>query len=39
MVENFPFFDNYRKATSRLIPVVLMQPIEPIAVFSEADLG
>lgn len=39
MVENFPFFDNYRKATSRLIPVVLMNAIEPIAVFSEADLA
>ena len=39
MVENFPFFDNYRKATSREIPVVLMKPLEPIAVFSEADLG
>lgn len=39
MVENFPFFDNYRKATSRQIPVVLMKPLEPIAVFSEADLG
>ena len=39
MVENFPFFDNYRKATSRQIPVILMKPIEPVAVFSEADLG
>ena len=39
MVDNFPFFDNYRKATSRLIPVILMKPVEPIAVFSEADLG
>ncbi len=39
MVENFPFFDNYRKATSRKIPVVLMKPVEAIPVFSEADLG
>lgn len=39
MTDNFPFFDNYRKATSRQIPVVLMKPVESIAVFSEADLG
>ena len=39
MVEGFPFFDNYRKATDRQIPVVLMQVIELIPVFSEADLG
>jgi deazaflavin-dependent oxidoreductase (nitroreductase family) len=39
MVEAFPFFDNYRKATSRQIPVVLMKAAEPIAVFSKADLG
>lgn len=39
MTEGFPFFDNYRKATSRKIPVVLMTAVEAIPVFSEADLG
>ncbi len=39
MVEGFPFFDNYRKATDRKIPVILMKAVEEIPVFSESDLG
>ncbi|MBM3594969.1 MAG: nitroreductase family deazaflavin-dependent oxidoreductase [Alphaproteobacteria bacterium] len=38
MTGNFPLFNNYRKATSLQIPVVLMRTVEPIAIFSEADL-
>lgn len=33
MVENFPFYANYRASTERVIPVVLLKAAEPIPVF------
>ena len=39
MEEAFPFFASYKASTDREIPVVLMNPIETIPVFTEAGLG
>jgi deazaflavin-dependent oxidoreductase (nitroreductase family) len=38
MVDSFPFYATYQTRTARVIPLVMMKPIEPIAVFREADL-
>lgn len=38
MVGNYPFYETYQTRTTRLIPLIMMKPIEPIAVFTEADL-
>ncbi|MDR2856922.1 MAG: nitroreductase family deazaflavin-dependent oxidoreductase [Novosphingobium sp.] len=37
MVDGFPFYADYQKATSRRIPLITMQAVEPIPVFREAD--
>lgn len=37
MVDNFPFYANYQKSTSRQIPLVMMQLVEEIPVFKESD--
>jgi len=38
MVDGYPFYATYQTRTARIIPLLMMQPIEPLAVFSEADL-
>ena len=38
MVDSYPFYGVYQTRTARIIPLVMMKPIEPLAVFSEADL-
>jgi deazaflavin-dependent oxidoreductase (nitroreductase family) len=37
MVDVFPSYTRYQQTTERLIPLVMMKPVEPIAVFTEAD--
>jgi len=37
MVDNFPFYANYKASTDRVIPLVLMQPVERIAVMKAED--
>jgi deazaflavin-dependent oxidoreductase (nitroreductase family) len=37
MVDCHPFYAKYQASTSRLIPLVMMQAVEPIAVFREGD--
>jgi hypothetical protein len=39
MVDCYPFYAVYQTRTQRIIPLVMMKPIEPIALFSEADLS
>jgi len=39
MVDSYPFYGEYQTRTTRILPLVMMQPVEPIAVFSEADLA
>ena len=39
MVDCFPFYAVYQTRTPRIIPLVMMKPIAPVAVFSEADLA
>lgn len=39
MVDCFPFYAVYQTRTTRIIPLVMMKAIEPIAVFDEADLS
>ncbi len=38
MVECYPFYGVYQTRTARVIPLVMLKAVEPIAVFSEADL-
>lgn len=38
MADNYPFYTAYQASTDRLIPVVMMQPLETIPVFREEDL-
>ena len=38
MVDSFPFYAVYQTRTTRIIPLLMMKPIAPLAVFSEADL-
>ena len=37
MVDVFPSYANYQKATSRQIPLVMMKAVEPISVFQASD--
>jgi hypothetical protein len=39
MAHCYPFYAEYQTRTSREIPLVMMKPIEPIAVFGEADIS
>ena len=38
MVDNLPSYAEYQKKTERQFPLVMMNAIEPIPVFTEADL-
>jgi deazaflavin-dependent oxidoreductase (nitroreductase family) len=38
MVDCFPFYAGYQERTTRIIPLVMMKAIEPLPVFSKADL-
>ncbi len=38
MVDCYPFYATYQTLTTRIIPLVMMKAIEPLAVFTEADL-
>jgi deazaflavin-dependent oxidoreductase (nitroreductase family) len=38
MVDCYPFYAVYQTRTTRVIPLLMMKPIEPLAVFSETDL-
>lgn len=37
MVDCFPFYANYQASTARVLPLVLMRPVEPIPVFRMED--
>ncbi len=37
MVDCFPFYASYQASTARVLPLVMMQLAEPIAVFQESD--
>jgi deazaflavin-dependent oxidoreductase (nitroreductase family) len=37
MVKGFPFYAQYQASTSRKIPLIMMQAVEPIDVFKESD--
>ncbi len=37
MVDCFPFYGDYQKATTRVLPLVMMNPVEEIPVFKEED--
>ena len=37
MVDGFPFYADYQAGTSRRIPLVMMQAVEPIPVFKPED--
>jgi hypothetical protein len=37
MQDNFPFYTTYQASTTRLLPLVMMKAIEPVAVFKESD--
>lgn len=37
MVDCFPFYADYQKSTSRVLPLVMMKAAEPIPVFKESD--
>lgn len=37
MVDNYPFYADYAASTERVIPLVMMKPIEPIPMFMESD--
>ena len=39
MVDSFPFYGVYQTRTERVIPLIMMKAIAPVAVFSEADLA
>lgn len=39
MVDCYPFYATYQTRTTRIIPLVMLKPTLPIAVFSEADLA
>jgi deazaflavin-dependent oxidoreductase (nitroreductase family) len=38
MVDCFPFYAVYQTRTERVIPLLMLKPTAPLAVFSEADL-
>jgi len=37
MAECFPFYDDYKASTARIIPLVMLKAVEPIPVFKEED--
>ncbi len=37
LIDAFPFYANYQKATDRIIPLFMMTAAEPIPVFKESD--
>ena len=37
MVDCFPFYANYQKSTTRILPLVMMKGVEAIPVFKESD--
>lgn len=37
LLDCFPFYANYQASTSRVLPLVMMKPIEEIEVFKESD--
>jgi deazaflavin-dependent oxidoreductase (nitroreductase family) len=37
MQDGFPFYTTYQQTTSRVLPLVMMKPVEPIPVFKESD--
>jgi deazaflavin-dependent oxidoreductase (nitroreductase family) len=37
MVDSYPFYAGYQASTERRIPLVMMKPVEEIAVFKESD--
>jgi deazaflavin-dependent oxidoreductase (nitroreductase family) len=37
MSDCFPFYNTYQASTSRIIPLVMLKAVEPIAVFNEED--
>ncbi|CAN7618171.1 nitroreductase/quinone reductase family protein [Phenylobacterium sp. LjRoot225] len=37
MQDGFPFYTAYQASTQRLLPLVMMQAVEPIPVFKESD--
>jgi deazaflavin-dependent oxidoreductase (nitroreductase family) len=37
MVDGFPFYASYQASTSRKIPLVMLNAIEPVPVFKESD--
>ncbi len=37
LVDGFPFYANYQRATDRIIPLVMMTAMAPIPVFKESD--
>lgn len=39
MVDCYPFYATYQTRTTRIIPLVMMKPIESLPVFTEADLN
>jgi deazaflavin-dependent oxidoreductase (nitroreductase family) len=38
MVDNYPFYAAYQASTTRLIPLVMMKPLEEIPVFKTTDI-
>ena len=38
MVDCYPFYAVYQTRTERIIPLVMLQPLAPLPVFSESDL-
>jgi deazaflavin-dependent oxidoreductase (nitroreductase family) len=37
MQDCFPFYTTYQRSTERLLPLVMMKIVEPIAIFKESD--
>lgn len=37
MVDNYPFYADYKASTDRTIPLVMMKPAEEIAIFTESQ--
>ncbi|MEY2926812.1 MAG: hypothetical protein RL367_1289 [Pseudomonadota bacterium] len=37
MQDGFPFYTTYQQSTERILPLVMMTAVEPVAVFQEAD--
>lgn len=37
LVDSYPFYGNYQASTSRVLPLILLQPVDDIPVFQESD--